>query len=88
MNKKFLAQMNALAASKRNDVRAELAKEMTPQFFAAMVLGLSRMYEFDTDDLVEIMENVGEIWNNNSAKDIVRMCAEETNIRITQEAEN
>lgn len=59
-------------------------REMVPKIYAGFCLTLSRRYDMDFDQLVNILAETQELWQSdgNNGFDILKTCSEETGINL------
>lgn len=59
-------------------------REMVPKIYAGFCLTLSRRYNMDFDQLVNILAETQELWQSdgNNGFDILKTCSEETGINL------
>lgn len=59
-------------------------REMVPKIYAGFCLTLSRRYNMDFDQLVNILAETQELWQSdgNNGFDILKTCSDETGINL------
>lgn len=89
-NNKLINQMRALGISHELEMRHRIAKELTPEFYAAMALALNECFGFGIDRTVRAFEKTREIWENHEGrgKELIKECYIVTGIKLVYNMED